>query len=801
MIKNSIMKKATLIIFLLLPVFCLSQTIFVLKGKVTDTNLPIAWANVILTNSQGKHITGTTTKTDGNFEVKVPLGLYKITISAIGFMHWQKDSAIKTDTDFGQLTLERNTTALGEVIVNNNKNIIEQKIDRLVYYTEKNITLAGGDALQALRTAPGVIVQSNAISILGKGNTQVMIDGRVVELAGEELNNYLTAIAASDIKNIEIMSNPSAKYDANGAGGLININLKKGTRNAWKNSTILSYDQNKYDYCNLRNNFYYNKKNIRFSISANGKLGNSQGKEILDIYYPNGLWQLSTNSIMRENNISTRIALDYDITKNTNIGFQYLGDKTNNGFNYINDIKINNINNNLQSLLINNGINNRPTSSNTYNLHLLSKLDSLNRKISFDIDYFTFDAAVDNNFVAKNFLPDMTFVNIEQAANNVSNHAIKNISIKTDVEHPLKFVNLLYGAKASFTQSKSNVQYYNTITGMPLLDANQSNTFQYKENNLAVYANADKTFKQKISLQIGLRLEHTKTAGYSATLRQKTNNNFTKLFPSFFISYKLNDSNQFNFTYGKRINRPQFGLLNPFRSYINSNSYSEGNPFLQPSFSNNFECTYTYKEKWRTNAFVNITTEGFGIIFTANPSTNTQKVTRGNYYKEYYFGIGESYTATITKHWENQTSLYALAAKTNFTTSIQARPTNGVQLYFSSSNSFSVSNTTKLQVDCFYSSPYKRGLYKVGYMAGVNIAIRKDLLAKKMQLSLLINDVFNSAYLKNYASIVNGINQVYSQNNSSRFFRASLTYSIGNKKIQVKQRDFGNEEEKERAGK
>lgn len=792
------MKKASLITFLLLPLICLSQTVYILKGKVTDTNVPVPWANVLLSSAEGKYITGGTTKNDGSFDIKVQAGYYKIKISAIGFMLWQKDSVLKTDVDFGQILLTRNATALGEVIVKNNKNIIEQKIDRLVYHVEKNIAAAGGDALHALGTAPGLIVQSNAISILGKGNTQVMVDGRMVELAGEELNNYLTSIAASDIKNIEIMSNPSSKYDANGAGGIININLKKGTRNTWKNSTTLSYDQNKYHFYTLRNNFFYNKNKIRFSLSANGKLGNSQGKETLDIYYPNGLWKLSTNSTIKENNIAARVSLDFDITKNTSIGFQYLGDKANNGFGYVNDIKINNTNNSLQSLLLNNGINNQPTGSNTFNMHLLSKLDSLDRKFSVDLDYFDFDAAVDNNFVAKNFLPDNTFVNIEQAANNISSQVIKNISIKTDIEHPLKFANVAYGAKASFTQSKSNVQYYNTITGTAALDPNLSDTFDYQENNQAVYINANKTVTKKMSVQIGLRVEHTQTAGYSATLGQQTNNRYTKLFPSLYLSYQLNDSNNINVNYGKRINRPGFGLLNPFRSYINSNSYSEGNPFLQPSFSNNIECTHTYKEKWRTNVFLNITSAGFGVIFTANPTTNTQKVTRENYYKEYYYGIGENYSATITKHWESQTMLYFLAAKTNFTSTINANPINAVQLYFSSNNSFALHKNTKLQVDCFYSTPYKRGLYKVGYMAGVNMAIRQDLLAKKMQLTFLINDIFNSAFLKDYTSIVNGINQVYSQNNSSRFFRASLSYTIGNKKMQMQARDFGNEEEKGR---
>ncbi len=797
-IKTTTMKKIHFLLFVLLPIFCFSQANVTFTGKVQDATMPLAWANIVLTNTNGKYIAGTTSKADGSFQLTAAKGLYKLSITAIGYMPWEKEMHVNADTSIGQITLSKNATTLNEVIVKSNANMIEQKIDRLVYHVEKNIALSGGDGLYVLRTAPGVMVQNNSISILGKGAARLMVDGRMVELSGEELNNYLKSIFASDIKNIEIISNPSAKYDANGSGGLININLKKGTRNAWKNSSSFVYDQNTYSAFTLRNNFFYNKNKMRFSFVTNGKLGHSLGKESLDIFYPMGLRQLGTRSKIQENNFSARLALDYNISKNTSIGFQYMGEKANPGFAFVNTVNMYKASS-LQSILINNGYNNQPTNSQGYNVHFASRLDSLDRKIALDFDHFNYTAAVQNDFVANNYLPDMRFVNTVLAASNISNQAIQNSSVKIDVEHPLEWVNLSYGAKFSFTNSNSDVQYFNTITGIPILDSNLSNAFQYKENNQALYVNADKALRKKIQLQIGLRAEHTYTSGYSRTLTQTTENDYLKFFPSLFLSYQPNDSNAFNFSYGKRINRPGFALLNPFRSYINSNSYSEGNPFLQPSYSNNIEIAHSYKTTWRTSAFVNFTGNGFGVIFTANPSNNTQRVSRENYYKEIYYGIGETHTATISKHWESQTMLYLMGAKTQFSNALQAQPNNGLQLYFTSNHAFAIGNNTKLQVDYFYSSPYKRGLYKIGYMSGLNLALQKDLLQHKMQLSLLVNDVFNTAYLKNYTSVVNGINQVYGQNNSSRFVRASISYSFGNKKIKVLPSDFGNEDEKGRA--
>lgn len=793
------MKKLNLFIFLLLPLFCLAQASFKLNGKVADEKIPLAWTDVVILNQEGKIINGATTKEDGSFELILNKGFYKVKISLQGYAEFDKVITIEKNIDLGLIVVKENVTNLGEVVIQSRKNTIEQKIDRVVYNLENNVTNVGGDALSAINTAPGVVVQNNAITILGKGTSRVMIDGRMIELTAEELNEFLKSISASDIKNIEIISNPSSKYEAEGTGGLINIMMKKGARNSWKNTSTASYDQNKYGIYAVRNNFFYNKNKFRFSASINGKAGAKNIKEGLDMYFIDGPSKMDVITKLNEENLSGKVALDYDLSEKTTIGFQFLKDKSNPDFD--SDIRINKYNskNQLESYIINESFLDRKSGNQTYNLHLITKIDSLNRKLSFDVDYFDYNSKFDRNFTANNYLSDGTFVEVNQSGRNISNQGIDNLSFKADMEHPLQALNLSYGAKVSFTKSKSDVIFFNTITGIPVLEMNQTNQFRYTENNQAFYISADKKINEKWNLQAGLRLENTQTNGFSENLNQETINNYLKLFPTLYASYNRNENNNFGLNYGRRIQRPSFSLLNPFRVYISSNSYSEGNPFLKPSFSDNFEFSHSYKKIWRSSVFVNAITDGYGVIFTANPERMTQIVSRENYFKGINYGVGETYSANFADWWQSENSLYFLGSDIKFTKDINAIPANSLEINFSTNNTFSLGKATKLQVDFNYTSPYKSGLYETGYTSSLNIGFKQDLLNKTLQIAVLVNDIFNTSYLKNDVSIVNGVKQVYNQNESNRFARLSVVYNFGNKKINVSQRDFGNEDEKNRA--
>ncbi|MGE8342109.1 MAG: TonB-dependent receptor domain-containing protein [Flavobacterium sp.] len=791
------MKKLNLLVFLLLPLFCLAQ--LTLKGRVASETKSLEWAEISILNKEGKIIDGTTTKEDGSFDISLKNGSYKIEISLLGFADYEKEILLEKNTDLGTIILKETETKLVEVVVQSKKKTIEQKTDRLVYNLENNVTNVGGDALSAINTAPGVVVKNDVITILGKGTSRVMIDGRLIELTGEELNNFLKSISAADIKNIEVISNPPAKYEADGTGGLINIIMKKGVRDSWKNSTTVSYDQNKYGIYTLRDNFFYSKNKFRFSASVNGKTGYKNSKENLDMYFPNGLSTMYADTKVKNENFSGKLALDYDLSERSTIGFQFMNDRNNPDFG--SDIRIEKYNtqNELEQVTLNKSFTDKGSKNQTYNAHLITKFDS-KKKLSFDVDYFNYSSKFDRDFIANNYNPDMEFIDVNQAGRNISNQDIDNWSFKADMEHPFETFNLSYGAKMSFTNSISDVVFYNTITGTPELDPSQSNQFKYTENNQAFYINGDKKLNEKWNLQMGLRLENTQTSGFSETMNQENVNDYLKLFPTFYASYKKNENNTFSLNYGKRINRPRFDLLNPFRVYINSNSYSEGNPFLKPSFSDNFELAHSYKEVLRTSIFVNAITNGYGVVFTSNPETNTQIVTRENYYKGLNYGLGESYSASFADWWQSENTLYFLGAKTEFAKDINATPSNSLQIDFTTNNTFILGKSSKLQIDFNYSSPFKSGLYEIGYASSFDIGFKQDLLNKTLQIAFLANDIFNTSYLKDFTSVVNGVKQVYSQNESNRFVRLSLVYNFGNKKINVKERAFGNQDEKKRVG-
>ncbi|MBU3122677.1 TonB-dependent receptor [Sinomicrobium sp. 2019215] len=786
-----------LVFSLLCPFFGFSQ--FSLTGNVKDETDPVAYANVVLQGDEGKLIAGTITDERGNFEIIADNGIYTLLISFMGYKDYKKEITLNGDISVGEIRLQENVGQLDEVVITGQRPLIEQKPDRLVYNVENSISSIGGNAANVLATAPGLMVANNSITMLGRGAPRVMINGRMLELTGDELMGFLNSLSADDIKNIEIITTPPARYDAEGNGGLININLRKGVANSWKNTLTTAYDQNTYSVFSIRNNFYYNKDKLRFSVGIGGKTGDFRGKQKINTFYPDGTWKLNYNSRNQRDNISGRTTLDYDISDNISVGGQYMGDYSIPDMDRTTIIGIHNASETLDSFLINTGYNDRSTKNHTYNAHLIAKLDTLGRKVSFDFDYFNYNAESDNRFLAETFTPEMEFLNVNMSARNTSGMAIDNFSYKVDMEHPLNFLNLSYGAKFSFIDTGADVKFFNTETGDEILDPDQSNIFDYKENTQAAYVNGTKNWGDTWSVQLGLRLENTQTEGVSETLGQSNKNDYLKLFPSFYVSYQKNENHMYSLNYGKRINRPGFWMLNPFRYYISSNSYAEGNPFLQPSFSDNFEFTHMYKGKLRTNLSLNITTDGFGTVFTAVPEENIQIITRENYYKQYQFGWSESYTADITSFWQNRNAVNVVAYKTDLYPILDAESSDGVLFYFSTNNTVSLGKSTKLQLDYWYHTPFKYGLYEIGKpMSSLNIGVKQSMFDDKLQLALLFNDILNRSQLREYNSVVNGIKQSYYEDNSNCFFRFSLIYTFGNDNTNVKQRAFGNEDERGR---
>ncbi|WP_075340475.1 TonB-dependent receptor domain-containing protein [Tenacibaculum agarivorans] len=790
------MKRLALVTLLCISLFSHAQSI---KGKVVDNLGNIAFADIILKDNSGKIIAGTNSNDEGVFLLKSPKGEYTVVISFLGYTNWTKQiSVTNTTIDLGIITLVEDTENLEEVVIQSKRRVIQQKVDRLIFDVEKSVVAEGGNGVDILNVAPRVQIQNGVLEILGKGPSRVLINGRLSPLEGEELTAFLEGLNANDIKTIEVITTPPAKFEAAGRGGLINIILKRSKLNSWNNTSRVVYNQNEYNFGSLRNNFSYNKNKLSLVASINATKGHFRHTEDLQIQYPQNFWDIAIESKERNENYSGRFQLDYQASEKTTLGMQYLGNITKpGGFTTVTSTVFDE-NNQLDRWIDNKGDNNIDRRNNAINFHAETKLDTLGRSIAIDADYFNYNSKNNRDFTTEVFGSNGDSMGITSAALNISDQDIENYSSKVDVNYPINKVNLSFGGKVSFTNTKSDILFFDTLSGDQVLDPSRSNNFEYQENNLAAYVSAATSLTAKLELKLGVRLENTNTKGISEQANQEIENEFTKLFPTVYASYTKNDNHTFSFSYGRRIDRPRFSDLNPFRYYINDNSFGEGNPFLQPSFTDSFELSHTYKRKLSSNVFLNVTTDGFGVIFTSDPVAQTQIVTRDNYITQYNYGISENYNANLFSWWESQNSFNILGYYSKFQKDIGATPRNGVQVRVSSNNTFSIAKKSKLLMNSWYSSAYNGGLFSVGEMYSVSLGFQHSF-KNNIKLSVFANDIFNTSALNNLTSIVDGVEQVYGQNDSNRNVRISLSYSFGNKKIKVRDRKFGNDDERRRS--
>ena len=522
-----------------------------------------------------------------------------------------------------------------EVEIVAKKKLIERKVDRLVFNVENSISATGGDALDALKITPGIRVQNNQVSMIGKSGMAVMVDDKLIQLSGDDLVNYLKTIPSDNIKNIEVITTPPAKYDAQGNSGIINIKLKRAKHNSWNSSIRSTYTQTTYPAGSLGGSFNYNKNKISIESDLGYTNGSISPTYNTTFFFPNQVWQEVNTNRNYYNLVRGKLGINYKFSEKFNIGIQYMG-SNNRKKNKENDFSTitNNTNNAIDSLIISRAENKIKNNFNTLDVYSIYKLDTIGRKISINLNYLSFKDSQDRVFNSNNLLSDnMIIPNSYYSANNISGQDIFNYSAKADVDFPTKFIDLTFGGKVSFTKNSTDLSLYNLTTGGQIFDPAQSNKFVYKENTEALYISGSRKLGEKWETQLGLRFETTQAQGNSVTLNTTNKNNYSKLFPTFYLSYTPNENNNFSFNYGKRLDRPNFEDLNPFRIYNNKYQYSEGNPFLQPSYSHNLEFNYAYKNNWNSKLYYSKITDGTGGIILINPSDNLQANVILNYLK------------------------------------------------------------------------------------------------------------------------------------------------------------------------
>ena len=795
--------KALISIFLLLPFYSFAQ--LSLSGTIKNNEAPVAFANIIINNQANEFVKGTTTNDDGSFELELEKGTYQLTVSHLNFEAATQRITIEEDLQIDPILLKSNASELDEVIVTAHKKMIRREIDRTVVNIEDSPLAQSGNIFDALKSTPGLMVQNESIVMLGKSNIRIAVDGRMVELSGEELNNFLRSLSASDVKEIEVMTNPSARYEAEGNSGIVNIITKRINKNAWRNNFSATHNQARYGWQQFNNNFSYQKNKFSFLLSTAINTGDRFIKQLIEPYYSEQPQRIDSEQIRNATSISPRLILDYQVDDNTTLGVQYLGSWGQ--VRQLDDLSTTIFNRNFEAqqfLKANDTQFDQDRNNATYNLYFDKRLDTLGKRITFNFDVLDYRGATRTNVWSERFDESLNFIDVEFANSGDATYQIDNYSAKLDMEHPTDWVKLSYGAKASFSSTDYRLDNFNTISGAPVFIPSQSNSFDFQEQIHAAYFNGFKKLNDKWEIQFGLRTEYTQTKGISASIdigEPIFENSYWKVFPTFYTRYTKNDKHVFSLNYGRRINRPAYSQLNPARSFLSGQSSQQGNPFLLPSFSDNLELTHNYNHNLSTTLTLRRTTDAYSFLFDLNDETQQQNITYKNLFNENNISLVSSYQFSFTKWWTGQALLfysYSLAKKINPSDNITLM--NKAGIYGSMNNRLTLNKAKTItgEANFWYISPYSANIYSFEKAYSLDLAVSFKDVIKGMNLTIGAYDIFDSSP-RTSTSIINNVRHGFIARPSNRYVRVSLSYGFGNEKINKQERRFGNEEVRSRS--
>jgi hypothetical protein len=798
-------KYSTCLIITLLSVFsCLSQNFRITAKVIGEQNKSVEYVEAMLIQNSAV-IQSQLTDSAGVFTFFPEVGNYTLYIRQLGDTLYYQDISLTENLDLGTLKTKQKSKALQEVTVTAKQNLIERKADRMVFNASNLPSTDGGDVIDILKLTPSLTVSDNSISIVGKGATGVMINDRIVELSGDELMNFLKGVRSGDVQSIEVITTPPAKYEAEGNFGLINIVLKKTAQNTWNSSLFGAYLQTKYAYGNVGGSFNYRKNALSFYANIAYGAGNGNGGDEGTIFYPTLKWESLNKYKYNYNSPNTRVGFDLDITDKWTAGAQYMGvfsqpkpatsHEVTNIFNISDNSDAGNI--------VTEGNTGAKSNTNSVNIHSVIKLDSLGKKINFDFDLLTYDIRSSNTYASTTSgSQDAEIPNEFVSHSNLLNRKISNYSTKIDMEHPIKSVNLNYGAKLSFSKTDNDIQAFNLSAGTAANDRNLTNLFLYSENTQALYVSANTQFGGgKWLAQAGLRGENTQFEGNSVTIDSVFKKSYFELFPTAYLSYNKDEKNVFYAEYGRRISRPGFSQLNPFRSYTNPYYYFAGNPELKPTFSDNVQLGYTYNNIFYIQAFFVANKDNTGnAIVLPDKDGYTQIGTRLNYLDDYNGGIGTAYIFNKLNWWFSQNVVSVWYDRANSKIyPLTPKTMEGYGGHFQTYNVFNLNRaqTVSSGFDFTYASPQSEILTRTYRKLLLNAFFKLLFLNKTLAVTLTGSNLLND-YSFNRKAERSGIT-VYSKGYYNPLsVRLSVSYSFGSSNVNVQQRKASNEDEQNR---
>lgn len=777
-----------------------------ISGLVTQPDgKAVEFATVMLYSAADSALVkGAITDADGKYEFEnISAGRYFINANLVGM---GKGVVPVFEYAGGDRTLEKislleSATEIGQVTVVARRPIVEVKSDKTIMNVEGNLNSQGQNALELLRKAPGVVVDNNDnIMLKGKNSVRFQIDGRDVPMDSKDLAGYLKGLRAEDIAAVELITNPSAKYDASGNAGIINIKTRKnrtlGTNGSIGGEAIYG------ESLKGGGRFSFNHRNQWVNVFGNYNNHFGDWHNTLNLTRDQDGRRFAQTSEMSDNNNNHNFKLGSDFFLNSKhtVGFIVDGRTAHGPWRNDSRTPISSLSDpgQIDSVLV--AKNFQPQDRKNLNFNLNYRFaDTLGHELSIDANRGLYRYRAES--YQPNYYMDPTeeTVRSQKIYQNSTPTDIDMTIVKVDYEQPLFKGKLGIGYKLNHVQTDNTFNFYDVLNESPVLNIDRSNRFEYDEMVNAGYVNYNIQVK-KWGFQAGLRAEHTNWDGQLTSQKpgndQMVGNDYLNFFPSAAITYSLNDKNQFNLTYSRRIDRPSYRDLNPFEDKLDELTYKKGNPFLRPQYTNSLELTHTFMGFFNTTLGYSRTNDVF-TEYIDTAGNGASYLQQGNIAQQDNYTLSLSIPLPIAKWWEGYLSV------TGVLSSFDARFREGYEYSesFKSLNLYSEQNIKlpkgwSFQVSGWFNSPtIWQATFRSKAMGAMDMGLKKQILDGDGTISLNVGDVLGTAGWSSTNDFTPGLYMRGNGTWESQTVRLNFDYKFGNKNVKgSRQRKTGTED-------
>lgn len=802
---------------LLIPVLvCWSSGVFAnsITGIVKDSiRQPVDVATVSLIRlPDSVFIKAEFTGVDGTFEfVEIPEGTYYLNVSFLGYKDYTTEVFTVVDGQptptLPEIIMREDGLELAEAVVVAKKPFIERKADRLIVNVENSILAAGSSAMEVLERAPGIIVSANdAISIRGRSGVIFMIDGKITPMSGQELANYLRAMPAGSIDRIEIITNPSAKYDAAGNAGIIDIRLKKDANMGTNGTLTSSVGQGVYPRAGI--GVTLNRRSKDLNMFGGYNYNYRKGFNDLRLYrvffedgQRTGAYDQKNYLVIPYHFHSGRFGIDYTISPTTLVGI--LANGSINAFKPSGQNK-SKVENELQDVVSGFATTNESSDlwpSYAVNANLKHTFPNKKQELTVDLDIARYWNETEQQFTTRyydlngeEYLPYYLLV-----GDLNGNLQIK--SAKTDYAYSISDkAKLEAGLKTSLVSADNDLQFYDeSDINNPVLDSTISNHFLYDELINAVYLNFNYNWPV-FSIQSGLRVEQTIADGIQLSDGQSFSRNYTNLFPSVFLNYTFSEKYAMGLNMSRRLDRPSYQQLNPFKFFLDPSTFRAGNPFLNPQFTWSFEWNHTLFQRFTaTLAYARTTDNITQVIAPVEGEDRVTIQTDRNLDEVDYYSFSAGIPVEIGKWWNSNNSFTCYLGNYIGTYAETELNDGNVVFDFRTNNTFVLGNDWSAELNFSYHTREQYAFMNLDPMWGLGAGIQKQLFNKRSTLKLAFTDIFWTNLPSAFIQYTN-YEESFDVYRDTRMATVSYTHRFGDSQVAPsRRRSGGAEEEKQRA--